>query len=111
MATAELFAVDLMRSTRALHGSLERSLEYVRATLAPREARSNAMPSPIPREAPVTIALRLLSTRTPHAWELAHTLCLRAFVVACCLPFSSNVGVLWRPLVMVEQMSSSCSLN
>lgn len=29
---------------------------YVRTTLAPRAAKSRAMPSPIPREEPVTIA-------------------------------------------------------
>ena len=32
------------------------SLRYTRATLAPRFASSIAMPAPMPREAPVTIA-------------------------------------------------------
>lgn len=36
---------------------LERTLLYVIVTLTPREARSKAMAWPIPRDAPVTMAL------------------------------------------------------
>lgn len=48
---------DLIREMSAAALSRDRSLEYVTVTLAPREARSCAITSPIPREAPVTMAL------------------------------------------------------
>jgi hypothetical protein len=53
---AELLASDSMRAMSSSAVFLERSLLYVIVTFAPREARSKAIASPIPREAPVTIA-------------------------------------------------------
>lgn len=62
-------------------------------TLAPRAARSKAMEEPIPREAPVTMALGLIScVKEGGIGGCVHTLCPRGCVVelesllliACC---------------------------
>lgn len=62
-------------------------------TLAPRAARSKAIEEPIPREAPVTMALGLISCVKEGAiGGCVHTLCPRECVVelepllliACC---------------------------
>lgn len=54
---ASLAASDSIRAMSASAVFLERSLLYVIVTLAPRQARSKAMAWPIPRDAPVTMAL------------------------------------------------------
>lgn len=54
---ASLLASDSMRAMSASAVTLERERLYVIVTLAPREARSKAMAWPIPRDAPVTMAL------------------------------------------------------
>lgn len=62
-------------------------------TLAPRAARSKAMEEPIPREAPVTMALGLIScVKEGGIGGFVHTLCPRGcvveleplFLIACC---------------------------
>lgn len=61
--------------------------------MAPRAARSKAMEEPIPREAPVTMALGLIScVKEGGIGGRVHTLCPRGcvveleplFLIACC---------------------------
>lgn len=95
MPIAELLASDWIREMSSSVGCLERSLEYVIATFAPRDARSNARAEPIPREPPVTMALVRGSVNDePEAISFVWpTLCLPAFEVA-----------MWVPLLFVAML-------
>lgn len=73
MPIAELLASDWIREMSSSVGRLERSLEYVIAIFAPRDARSIARAEPIPREAPVTMALaggELLNLEQSASYDL-----------------------------------------
>lgn len=64
---AELLCSDSMVEMVLLADSRDLSLEYVKTTFAPRAPRSNAMASPMPLLAPVTMALVRVVSKTAVA--------------------------------------------